>query len=86
MYYGFPQTYKHSQEEVEQYCSVASNAGIKLGPFLPEEVEIIYDWEHLDDSGCPMAATVNFKKIFAIAPYGQGLLLKGEGGSLLGLE
>ena len=85
LYYGFPQEYKHSQEEVEQYCSVASNAGIKLGPFLPEDVEIIYDWEHLDDSGCPMAASVKFKKIFAIAPYGQGLLLKGETGKLLGL-
>ena len=85
LYYGFPQKYCHSQEEIEQYCTVSSNAGIKLGPFLPEDVEIIYDWEHLDDSGCPMAASVKFKKIFAIAPYGQGLLLKGEPGKLLGL-
>lgn len=83
LYYGFAQNYYHTQTEVETFCKNASNAKIKIGPFVPDEVEILYDWKHLDDKGCPMAGSINFKSLFSLAPFGQGLSL-GSANGLLG--
>lgn len=84
LYYGYPQMYYHSQDDINTYCTNTANAYIKIGPFLPENVEILFDYDHPDSEGYPMAATINFNQIFAIAPFGEGLALKGEGRYLLG--
>lgn len=79
LYYGYPQSYLHSQAEVNKYFDEKTGlAKVRVGPFIPEEVEFLYDMEHTDDDGYPMAGEIVFKSLFSIAPYGEGLVLDSE--------
>lgn len=79
LYYGYPQSYVHSQDALLNYFNEKTGAAkVRLGPFIPEEVEFLYDMEHTDGDGYPMAGEIVFKSLFAIAPYGEGLVLDSE--------
>ncbi len=79
LYYGYPQSYLHSQGDILKYFEDNTGAAkIRLGPFIPEEVEFLYDMEHTDGDGYPMAGEIIFKSLFSVAPYGEGLALDSE--------
>ncbi len=79
LYFGYAPTYVHNQTSIETFCKNTSNAKIKMGPFIPEDVDFVYDMVHTDKDGYPMAGTITFNKLWPLAPFGKGLILDNNG-------